>query len=1188
MTSNTHSSKFRGYIEIDENGNRTESNDDVENDDDEQQQAAFDSQEMEALMNGNKYVTAERPKRQKVCLRNLERRPGLEATRKVEGEFIYTDPWWELTVQIEHSDGGTYKKIKLPIKYRLRSDDKLDQNGEDGSVMYQFLHKCGVEDETKAIFMKYLRGQATKRGENVNFTLLRDVIDEAEEIEDPITRDQVCNQVKKILCKSVHYRVVKNAIDCPMLLELLPALLPKHLSSLLEGAATHQLMKLEDIIKEKPYLFGFSYQILQETKLYLPDVDHATFEKAGLLPQMDRKVRDALYIYYALKEMCNKYGHTYCWLSTQFSLQHYVPKGKKKKVIDSVPSLRWKLVLRFLREEMEVIKTDEAVNSRYRTCRRKDERIFLSKYYWAEINIARYIKSLMRKEQNFDQCRHCVDCLYERKLKGGEDSESEIHVEDTQTENGTSNDTASADNPSNWQQELLNRRSKKDQKNFKDDVDQLAAAKSVREQPFSVILGRGGCGKTHVVCEVMKEFCGASIVMAAPTGKAASNLRKKCGRNVKAKTLDQIRYSYAKAEDPTKWEYKDTDILVVDECSMVSVDLLSKTLKLLLDASNLKKLILMGDYRQLPSIDSGNILQDLFEYFKEKKDICVELKTNHRTESEHIVNCAIKISNGEMPDLNAAEEFRLIHLPTEAAYTRKKEILQELSEGDASDDVTSQFVTFTKNNFKALNDWCCPLYTGHEHKTPDQKSYLFLQGDKICPKRNANITDLDKKETCEVDWNRQERERRRKAQANEDEQGGVEEERKLPPPYMRRICNGEIFFIKEVREIIEPNGKRREVVTLTDLDESFNVLMSELKNQSNIRHAWARTIHTYQGSETDVVIYWLDKVFNQTRQHVYTAVTRGKKKVIIVGTEENLRFAVSKPPASRYTVLQERLVGIQVQSADGTPSRQRYATHGSSTLQPSTSDYTGLKSRPHLQNATDPSHPSTSKRWPLRSSREEKSMQPLISITDKQDHDPVNKVGDVMGSKGKERFNIKKNECNDSGTHPRVPDDTAMEGDTESFSEEMSEDWPEEKVKQLVQMEEEALLPEGKSNKRKHKLTESENTASENGMLSSAKDFAYKSRDSSKREKNHGDDPVLEEMGHSAGEASSNVNEDVAAVIDESIENNGGTNTNLDKPEGREAKLSKTKKAKWSKTKKIQRPENQPMITEFFKCKTLG
>ncbi|XP_072031766.1 DNA helicase B-like [Amphiura filiformis] len=741
-------------------------------------------------------------------------------------------------------------------------------------------------------------------------------------------------------------------------------------------------------------------------------------------------------------------------------------KAKKKRVIDLVPLSQWETVLGFLKDEMKVIEIDEAVN-RESGRRTKDKRIFVRRYYWAEKDIARYIKSLMREEQNFDQCGHCVDCLYERRLKGGEDSESEIHVEDTsdqpekestgeisdnvtskqhtckqsvvksQAKDSTGDDTATAstettsastktDNPSDWQQELLNRKAEKDQKNFKDDMDQHAAAKSIREQPFSLIIGRGGCGKTHVVCEVMTEFCGASIVMAAPTGKAASNLRKKFekdkqySKNVKAKTLHQVIYSYGMVEDRSNWEYKDTDILVVDESSMVSVVLLSKTLKLLLDASNLKKLILMGDYRQLPAIDSGNLLQDLFEYFKQKKDICVELKTNHRAESEHIVNCAIKISNGEMPDLDVAEEFRLIHLPTQAPYTRKKTILQELSRGDAKDHETSQFVAYTRDNCDALNDWCCPLYAGHEHKTPDQKSYLFLQGDKICPKRNANITDLDKKETCEIDWNRQERERRKKAQANEDEQG-VEEERKLPPPYMRRIsriCNGEIFFIKEVREIIEPNGKRREDVTLTDLDESFNVLMSELKNLSNIRHAWARTIHTYQGSETDVVIYWLDQVGHQTRQHVYTAVTRGKKKVTIVGTEANLKLAVSIPPKVRNTVLQERLqqrhVGIQVQSVDGAHSRYAWGTNVSSTLQPSTSGYTGLKSRPHLQNATDPSHPSTSKGWPLRNSIDQKYKQPpqpSISITGRVlGTDPIRDVQNcspvsVMGCKW---YNIKK------------------------------------------------------------------------------------------------------------------------------------------------------------------------------------
>ena len=462
-------------------------------------------------------------------------------------------------------------------------------------------------------------------------------------------------------------------------------------------------------------MFDLFFQaILQETNLRLPEVHYDTFEKAGFLQEMDETIKWALYVYCALKEISSRYGHTYSWLKTKPSLEHYKPNHRSKKIKDSVPSRLWEKVLTFLCD-VKAIKVDKAENKEYYG--KMDQRLFLHRYYWAELNIARNIKSLMTEEQDYDKCGRCSDCQYEGRMKGEEVGESVVDVgSSVQEEEAIDDDmsdvyrpgeaisnrhpasieveeddkrdvTASAqdeehgdvpltypDSAKDFQQELLMRRVERDSTNFKDDMDQHTAAKSIRKNPFTLIVGRGGCGKTHVVCEVLKEFCGASVVMAAPTGKAASNLRKKFekqthyGPEVKTGTLHQIIFSYGIAEDPSGWEYRDTDILVVDECSMVPVVLLSRVLKILLDNSNLKKLILLGDYRQLPAIDAGNLLGDLYEYFKDD-DVCVELKTNHRTESEHIVNCAIKISNQEMPDLNASEEFCHIDLSTTGRST---------------------------------------------------------------------------------------------------------------------------------------------------------------------------------------------------------------------------------------------------------------------------------------------------------------------------------------------------------------------------------------------------------------------------------------------------------------------------------------------------------------------------------------
>ena len=75
-------------------------------------------------------------------------------------------------------------------------------------------------------------------------------------------------------------------------------------------------------------------------------------------------------------------------------------------------------------------------------------------------------------------------------------------------------------------------------------------------------------------------------------------------------------------------------------------------------------------------------------------------------------------------------------------------------------------------------------------------------------------------------------------------------------------------------------------------------------------HAWSLTIHKFQGSETDTVVYGVSGSFNENWQHVYTAVTRGKKNVIIVGKFQDLKKAVERTPRPRQTALKLKIKSI--------------------------------------------------------------------------------------------------------------------------------------------------------------------------------------------------------------------------------------------------------------------------------------
>ena len=120
-----------------------------------------------------------------------------------------------------------------------------------------------------------------------------------------------------------------------------------------------------------------------------------------------------------------------------------------------------------------------------------------------------------------------------------------------------------------------------------------------------------------------------------------------------------------------------------------------------------------------------------------------------------------------------------------------------------------------RKNVASINKWCCPLYAHHEVEVETagyKKKFQFQKMDKICPTRNANITDVTKKCEYEEQMEKLAAEKKKKLEKEKRKQGKnkkengtksgeTEEEDKKnkgPPPYMRRICNGEIFFIEKV------------------------------------------------------------------------------------------------------------------------------------------------------------------------------------------------------------------------------------------------------------------------------------------------------------------------------------------------------------------------------------------------------
>ena len=127
------------------------------------------------------------------------------------------------------------------------------------------------------------------------------------------------------------------------------------------------------------------------------------------------------------------------------------------------------------------------------------------------------------------------------------------------------------------------------------------------------------------------------ILYVAPTGKAAAVMRKRSKRP--AFTIHQVLFSFRrwrqKDDQEGEWKFAQTRVCAVDECSMVSLELFASLIKCLQQASRLTKIVLLGDVLQLPSIDPGNFMEDMFNAFR-PEGFAVELETNHRSEGSLI------------------------------------------------------------------------------------------------------------------------------------------------------------------------------------------------------------------------------------------------------------------------------------------------------------------------------------------------------------------------------------------------------------------------------------------------------------------------------------------------------------------------------------------------------------------------
>lgn len=402
----------------------------------------------------------------------------------------------------------------------------------------------------------------------------------------------------------------------------------------------------------------------------------------------------------------------------------------------------------------------------------------------------------------------------------------------------------------------------------KDNQIQLAqkqkeAIKACLHHGVLVLTGGPGTGKTTVIKGILSilKAQGLKIRLAAPTGRAAKRLSETTGqkaltihRLLEANNLaqdDNLQLGFSKDID----DQLDADVIILDEVSMVDIVLMHHFLNAVPDGC---RIILVGDTDQLPAVGPGSVLKDIIRSQKipaiRLDEIFRQAQTSMIIQNAHIINA------GRLPDLRKQySDFVFYELNDDTSITQK---ILDLCTKD-----------LPHKGFNVLKD-VQVLSPMHRFLCGVENLNLMLQ-EQLNPKKNQDELKYSS-QTFRVG----------------------DKVMHIRNNYQKNVFNGDIGFIQDI------NNEKLTV-------DYFDHIVTYEKNELNeLTLAYASSVHKSQGSEYKVVIIPLSTshYIMLQRNLLYTAITRAKQKVIIIGSKKALMTAVqSNRTQKRYTLLAERL-----------------------------------------------------------------------------------------------------------------------------------------------------------------------------------------------------------------------------------------------------------------------------------------
>ena len=381
--------------------------------------------------------------------------------------------------------------------------------------------------------------------------------------------------------------------------------------------------------------------------------------------------------------------------------------------------------------------------------------------------------------------------------------------------------------------------------------DQINAIYSCLRKQFSVITSLAGCGKSTISKAILRilDRHGMPVILIAPTAKAAKRLNECTGFS--ASTI----HRFLKVKDNTLESYDEVFVprqatILIDEASMVDVRLFERVLDHIHADT---RVILVGDTHQLPSVQAGNLLEDIIE--AEKFNVCYLRDITRQAEDSNIIKYSNMVNEGNFIPLDLKSKDLVC---TSAQKTQRQKAVEVIKKSYISNVekfglLNVQVICAYKQGILGVNSMNQVLKSAvnaeSPTKTTEDNVFSFQIGDKV--RHTVNNYDLD-------------------------------------------VFNGETGVVVDIKNATDYDNAEGKDLLVVDYGDRF--VNYDKFSANELTLSYASTVHASQGSEYDCVFVILDNEISNillVRKIVYTAITRAKKKCYILSVDGCVNTAIS-------------------------------------------------------------------------------------------------------------------------------------------------------------------------------------------------------------------------------------------------------------------------------------------------------